>query len=187
MLLIRILPAFLATMALWQYAGLAKLYHACLAVPLDVLLPAFDPSGLVKGVGAEGDDLFVRILYQGRRLGLSLTAQDITSNTVLLIALFLSSPFTPSLRRHLISLGGSLGILFIVHVVTVAANVQFALMANPEITTSPAGIGFLAGVVVRYRQFYIEYGMYLFVIVLWSPYFIASLARGRGSEGTPAG
>ncbi len=121
--------------------------------------------------------MVLRILFQGKEIGLALTAPDITSNSVLLLALLLSSPVMPNPRLYAGFFAGSVVVLFGIHLITVATNVQFAFMANPEIAPGLAHGRLLSGVMVHYRQFYLEYGMYLFVLALWCPYLIVVISR----------
>lgn len=180
-LLIKIVPVFLVTMILWHYAGLSRLYHGVLAMSFDGLLPLLDPTAMIKRVTLEGDELLLRILFQGRKIGLAVTAPDITSNSVLLLALFLSSPIKPNPRLYAGFFAGSVVVLFGIHLITVATNVQFAFMANPEIAPGLAHGKLLTGMMVHYRQFYLEYGMYLFVLALWCPYLIMVISRYRSA------
>ncbi len=52
-LLIKIVPVFLVTMILWQYAGLSRFYHGLLAMSFDGLLPLLDPTAMIKEVTLE--------------------------------------------------------------------------------------------------------------------------------------
>ncbi|MCH7548724.1 MAG: hypothetical protein IH969_04155 [Candidatus Krumholzibacteriota bacterium] len=186
LLLIKIVPIFLGTMALWQFGGVSKLYHACLVIPLNALTSVLDPSGLIQGATSNGDQILFQILYQGKRVWLDMTAKDITSNSALLWTLFLASPIRPLSKLYFTSFASALLILFGLHVVTVAAAVQHGLLTSTRIITPLQDRPVLSSFLVNYRNFYIEYGMYLFVIALWCPYIIAYLSReGRaGHMGT---
>lgn len=180
--LLKIFPVFLGTIAMWHLAGLATFYHACLAASLDAFFPLVDQSDLVTGVTTHEGEFVFRVLFQGKETGLNMTCGDITSNSVLLIALFLASPIKPIARIWLASFLGSILILFAIHAGTAVATVVFAFSTNPDTASAFVGSATASRI---YTRFYVEYGMYAFVLVLWVPYFVIYLSRQRhASAGT---
>jgi hypothetical protein len=69
--------------------------------------------------------------------------------------------------------------MFVLHAFTVFTVSQAALMTHPGVMAtdpfSPAQIK----LVYRYKVFYEEMGMYLFVLVLWLPYIAWCILGGR--------
>lgn len=173
--LLKVLPAFFGLLWLWHAAGLSSAYHHVLAAFLDTVYPAVDPSGVVQGVVARGHALLLKLLIGESRAGLEVNGDDITSNTAMLAALYLSSPILPRWRLFLGFLGGSLAALFLIHAVTVMTFSQHAFIGEPRIAPL-VGAGerwtrFLGG----YNSFFESMGMYLFVLVLWLPYLLIVL------------
>ncbi len=177
--LIRIVPFFVLTFLAWRLLGLSKFYHILVALPLDLLNPRFDPTGFVQGAFVEGEEFVFRILCGGKHMELRIIADDLTSNTVLLVALFLSSPIRSVQKLYLTHFAAALVILYSIHVFSVAAGIQFAFMTNPEILANDAMDQPTTRLFAHYARFYEFMGMYLFVLVLWSPYVVRYLAHVR--------
>jgi len=165
---------------LWQAAGVSYWYHEALAAFLNWIYPAFDPTGVVRGVGVDGHEVTLRLLVGDAKTALSINASDVTSNFAMLVALYVSSPIGRRWRRFLASLGVALATLFVLHAFTVVTVSQEAFSLNP-------GIRHLAGFSARisraaglYNAFYEQIGMYLYVLLLWFPYVLTTL-RDPGS------
>jgi len=176
--LIKVVPLFFLFLYLWEARGLSALYHRLLAQVLDAICPTLDPTGTVARVVADGHDLLFRLVLGADRVTLRVNATDITSNTAMLIALYLASPIR-RWKRFAVWMFCALVALFAVHVVTAVTVSQEALMSNPRVM---AGSPFTRAQVVavpRYNVFYEEMGMYLIVLLMWFPYLVTKIVEAR--------
>ena len=169
--LIKVGPVFLALLWLWHSAGLSAVYHRMLAGFLNVWYPHVDPMGVVAGAVAEEQEVMLRLLVAGRKTGLAINGEDITSNFAMLAALYLSSPIRRHWRLFLVHFASSAVVIFVLHALTVFTFSQQAFMSHPEI----AKLGYTRtrmNFTLHYNVFYEAMGMYLFVLVLWFPYIL---------------
>ncbi|GEM_PF-5355454 len=181
-LLVKIFPLFICILIVWQYLGISRLYHEALAPVLAILFALFDPLGPVKDVTAGGGEFAVRLVIHGRDMPLFLTAEDITSNTAMLLTLYLASPFKSQVRKFIIHLFLAVFVLYWIHIFTIASTIKFAMMSNPQIISLyPAG-RIEARLVPFFINFYENLGMYLFALVLWLPYITTRLLFRRKPE-----
>jgi hypothetical protein len=176
--LIKIVPLFLVTLLVWQRFGISQHYHSVVAAFFDLVHPVLDPTGLISGVTAKGSSFLVGILSQGRSATLEITAEDITSNTAMLLALFLASPVRPHVKAFLLYLFASLLALLVIHVLTVATTIQYAFMIGKVHEFSASATKFYRS----YTFFYERFGMFLFVLALWFPYITFTVARANRVE-----
>jgi hypothetical protein len=181
-LLIKLFPLYVAILLLWQYAGVSRWYHELIAAVLSQGYALFDSSGPVKGVDVKGAEFMAKLLVAQKKLPLFITAEDITSNTAMLFALYGASPMRGHGRAFASYLFSALGILFLIHLITVAAQIQYALMSNETIMQLfPAGALSLK-VIPVYMNFYILIGMYLFILCLWLPYIMTVVMHHRKQQ-----
>ncbi len=179
--LIKVFPIFFLTLLFWQYVGVSRFYHALIAGLLDLVYPPLDPAGITKGVTVEGGEFLVSILFMGKIHGLKIVAEDITSNTAMLVSLYLASPIRPRIRRFAKFLLVSLLILFAVHCLTVGATIQYAFMTSRAILGMHSYGPITTKLVDSYTYFYELIGMYLVVLALWFPYIVIRMAEQRKS------
>ena len=183
-LLIKLVPAFALAMLLWHVAGVAEVYHRMIVPPAGFFLSLFDGSGVIHGAHFKDGDLFVRLLVEGRRTGLTINLSDITSNEPVLVGLFLAAPIMPEVRRWSMWFGASLVALYVVHLFTIGTTVNAALLSNPQ-TARLLALGTVKGkFLVGYYDFYIQYGMFLVVLILWMPYIVIGVLRKRDAAAT---
>jgi hypothetical protein len=185
-LLIKLFPLYVAVLLLWQYVGISRVYHELIALVLGTGYALFDPQGLIKGIDVREGEFLVKLLAGGKKLPLFITAEDLTSNMAMLLTLYGASPFRGRCRmfaRHLLI---SLGILFAIHVFTLAAQIQYALMSNETTARLHPPNSFLASVIPIYMNFYTLFGMYLFILGLWLPFIMSVVMRHkREAAGQP--
>jgi hypothetical protein len=184
-LLAKAIPFYILILVAWQLLKVSHIYHHLIAWGLDWLYPALDPLGPVKGVGAGGGDLLVKLLISGKKLVLVIKAEDITSNTAMLLALYLASPIRPRLKRFFAFFIPSLFVLYLVHLGTAAASIKYAFLSNPTVTSLYPPSTFVARFIPLYKVFYTNVLMYLSILALWLPYIgflMAEAARSRNPE-----
>jgi hypothetical protein len=104
---------------------------------------------------------------------------DLTSNTILLISLFLASPIKSNAKPYVIHFASALAILFAMHVLAVAAAAQYALATTPEMLGQGGSGHPITLLLAHFAHFYELIGMYLFVVVLWVPYVASYLIGTR--------
>ena len=180
-LLLKIFPAFALSLLLWQALGVGDAYHRILAATLDAVWPVFDGTGLIAGVVADGDTMIVRLQSGMTRQTLEVTAHDVTSNWALFLALFAASPMRRRWRQFGLALGAGILLLFIVHVFTFVSVTLEALASHPLFAQDvpPLAKGFAR----PYNLFYVEFWMYLVVLLLWIPYILGALRTDVGNDG----
>lgn len=178
-LLIKIFPLYLAILYLWQIVGLSQYYHEAIALLLERLYALLNPLGPVKGIDVEGKEFLVKLLVANRKTTLHATAEDITSNMGMLLSLYLASPMRAFLRRFSVSLLLSVAALYAVHVATTAAHIQYACMNNQAILRFYPPGALSLKIAPAYVDFYIRFGMYLFVLALWLPYIMSVLMSSK--------
>lgn len=184
-LLIKLFPLYVAILLLWQYAGVSRWYHECIAAVLGWGYALFDAAGPIKGIAVRDGEFLVKLLVAQKKLPLFITAEDITSNTAMLLALYWASPVRRRWKSFARHLGSALGILFVIHLFTVAAQIQYALMSNEMIMRLfPAGALALTAIPI-YMNFYTLIGMYLFILGLWIPYIMAVVINQRRHPAGP--
>lgn len=180
--LAKVVPLVVLLLVLWQGLGLSHPYHKLLAGILDNVYSHFDPTGAVSGVGVRSDQFYFTLAVGGERVGLSVNAADITSNMTMLLALYLASPIRRRTKQFLVFFACSLALMFFLHAFTVFTVSQAALMTHPGVMASaPFGPAHMK-LVLHYRVFFEEMGMYLFVLVLWLPYIAWCIFRSRDIE-----
>lgn len=178
--LIKIFPLFLLILFLWQYLRISHLYLALVASTLNVFFPLLDPIGIVEGFGTDGISF---IVYLAKAKSLKIVGEDITSNTTMLLSLYLASPIRPYLRKFIIFFAASILILFLVHCFTVSMTILYAFASNPDIMKHhPVGPTTIKAV-DDYVYFYELIGMYLIILALWFPY-IGSYLTDMKRRGT---
>ncbi len=178
--LIKIFPLFLLILFLWQYLRISHAYLALAAFTLNAFFPLLDPTGIVEGFGSDGISF---IVYLANAKPLKIVAEDITSNTAMLLSLYLASPIRLYLRKFIIFFAASILILFLVHCFTVSVTILYAFASNPDIMERhPLGPTTIKAV-DDYVYFYELIGMYLIVLALWFPYIGCCLTdmKRRGS------
>jgi len=184
-LLAKAIPFYILILVVWQLLKVSHIYHHSIAWGLDFLYPALDPLGPVKGIGAGGGELLVKLLLSGKKVGLAIKAEDITSNTAMLFALYLASPIRPRVKRYLAFFLSSLFILYFIHLGTAAVSIKYALLSNPAVTELYPPSAFVARFVPLYIVFYTNILMYLSILALWLPYigsYVAEPARLKNLE-----
>jgi hypothetical protein len=171
--LIKIFPLFLLILFLWQYLRLSHAYLAVAASVLNVIFPLLDPTGLVTGFDSDGISFIVHLSIAKP---LKIVGEDITSNTAMLLSLYLASPIRHYLRKFVIFFTASIVILFFVHCFTVCMTILFAFATNPVIMKrNPIGLTTIKAA-DNYVYFYELVGMYLIILALWFPYIGSYLA-----------
>lgn len=188
--LLKLIPLYILFMLAWQVTPLSRYYGHVVSALTAIAYSICAGEGPVKGVVTRGDYFFVKLLIQGRRLGLDIVAGDITSNVAMLLALYGASPMMKTARRFALCLPVSLVIMIALHVATLAATIQYALMTQPEIMRLFPPGKLAVRLVPLYKGFYEVIGMYLFVLLLWIPYIAGVLPQrelGRSFKKTPNG
>jgi hypothetical protein len=178
--LAKVVPLIVLLLVLWEELGFSRPYHNLLAGVLGVVYPRVDPTGAVTRVGVRDNQFYFTLIVGEERVGLSVNASDITSNTSMLLALYLASPIRRRTKQFLGFLACALVLLFVWHAVTVVTVSQEALMTHPGVMASAPFSSTQVILVPRYNVFAEEMGMYLSVLLLWFPY-IAWCIFGRSS------
>ena len=177
--LLRIVPFFLLTLLAWHYLGFSKVYHTLIALSLDILYPSLDPTGFVQSVAIRGKEFVIHLLFHSKSMDLKIMADDLTVNTVPLIALFLSSPIKYAKIIYMINFAIALVVLFFIHVFTLSATVPFAFADNAEMYADSSLRQSMTWFLIHYTRFYELIGKYLIVLILWFPYIVCYLTLGQ--------
>lgn len=177
--LVKIVPSYLVSLLVWRALGLAVLYHSLVASALDVLHPILDPTGSVRGVFVEDKEFVFRLWAGGKGVQFRVMGDDLTSNMILLVSLFLASPIKSNVKPYVIHFASALAILFAMHVLAVAAAAQYALAMTPEILGQGGSGHLMTLLLAHFAHFYELIGMYFFVLVLWTPYVASYLIGTR--------
>lgn len=183
-LLIKLFPLYIAILLLWQFAGISRWYHELVAGALEWGYALLNGGGPVKGVDVKDGEFLVKLLVAGKKLPLFITAEDITSNMAMLLTLYAASPIRPHGRSFVRFLLWSLGILFVIHVCTAAAQIQYAMMTNQVIMRFCPASALSLKMIPIYINFYTLIGMYLFILGLWLPYITMVVLRNRRPHAT---
>jgi hypothetical protein len=177
--LIKVFPLFAIFLYLWHAQNLAHGYYRLLAGVLDAFYPYFDPTGKVSGVAVRGHEIGIGLIVNAQREVLSVNATDITSNTAMLMALYLASPVWRRLRAFLLFFICASVLLFSVHAATVVTLSQEAFMTHPVIMANTPFTKTEILLIPIYNLFYVEVGMYLVVLILWFPYILRCIRTIR--------
>lgn len=178
--LIKVVPLFAVLLYLWHARGFSGGYHGLVAGFLYPFYPHLGPTGVFTGITADWQHFTVGLLIHAKTASLNINANDITSNFVLLIALYFASPIRESAKVFCAALGGAVVALFLVHGATVVTCSLEALMTHPAIIASSPFNEAETFLIPRYNVFYEEMGMYLVVLVLWFPYILWRILGVRG-------
>jgi hypothetical protein len=179
--LIKIFPLFFVILLLWQFLKFSHAYMAAVAAVLDVFFPLLDPTGIVKGFDSDGIHFIIHLTIANP---LKIVGEDITSNTAMLLSLYLASPIRHYLRKFTIFFTASILILFFVHCFTVSMTILYAFTTNPDIMRrAPVGLTTMKAV-DNYVYFYELVGMYLIILALWFPYIGSCLAGMKRRNAT---
>jgi hypothetical protein len=171
--LIKIFPLFLLILFVWQFLRFSHLYHSLVASVLDIFFPLLDPTGIVEGFSSEGGSFIVSL---AKVKSLNIIGEDITSNTAMLLTLYLASPIWPYLRKFVFFFAGSILILLLVHCFTVSMTILYAFATTPSMMKRvPIAISTMRAA-DNYIWFYESLGMYLIILILWFPYIGICLA-----------
>jgi len=177
--LIKIFPLFLLILFFWQYLGISHVYLGLAAAVLNVFFPLLDPTGLVQGFGSDGTSF---IVYLAGSHTLKIVGEDITSNTAMLLSLYLASPILYRPRKFVFYFAGSILILFFIHCFTVSTTILYAFSTNPYIMRHhPIGATTIKAA-DNYVYFYELIGMYLVILALWFPYIAGCIAEMKRSN-----
>ncbi len=182
--LIKVFPFFFLILLGWQQLGLAEVYHAVVAAVMTLVYPLFDSTGLVNNIGSAGESFVIELMGRGVQLGsINIVGGDITSNTAMLLSLYLASPILLHPRKYLIFAGSSLAALFVIHCFTLGMTIYYAFATNSQITHR-FPLGKLA---VKFADAYVYFyelmGMYLFILALWLPYIFYCIIEMRHRTG----
>jgi hypothetical protein len=177
--LVKIVPSFVVVLVAWRALGVSALYHRLVAAAFDLLHPVFDPTGFVRGASVEGKHFLIDLTISGKGERLQIMGDDLTSNAVLLVALFLASPIKSNVKPFMVHLACAMVVLFVLHVGAVAATVQYAVATTPALSGPGGELGFASRWFAHYLHFYELIGTYLFVLVLWIPYVAGYLIGVR--------
>jgi hypothetical protein len=177
--LAKIVPAFLVCLLAWRALGLSAIHNTLVALAFDVIHRLLDPTGTVRSVAAAGKEFVLGLSIGGKTSHLKIVADDLTGNTIVLLAFFLASPIRSSVKSFAAHLAGALGVLFCIHVVAVAASTQHALFSSPDVLGPGATVQIGTRLLLQFGHFYELIGMYLFPLVLWVPYIASRLMRSR--------
>jgi len=179
--LIKLFPTFFLVLYIWHGLGLAGYYHQLIGNLLNWAYTTLDPHGFIKGIDLEGRDFIVKIMAYGRKMSLEIVAEDVTTNEAMLLTLYLVSPILPRWRRFLGFFLSALAALFLVHVLTVASIIHYALLTNPTTARLMSPNALSGKLAAYYNNFYELMGMYLFVLALWLPHVLLILTGARRS------
>ncbi|UCG52196.1 MAG: hypothetical protein JSW58_01170 [Candidatus Latescibacterota bacterium] len=102
----------------------------------------------------------------------------------MLLTLFLASPIRPYARLFLRNLSGSLAVLIVIHVLTLFAAIQHALLSHPQIAIFDVFGSSESTFINAYTQFYELIGMFLFVLTLWFFYMATYVSRRTSAAKT---
>jgi hypothetical protein len=155
-----------ATLLLWGSTPVARHYHIALANCARHTYAGPHSDGVIRDVRVIDGDFVVRVIANGARKTLVVTAADVTDNACVLIALYLASPFF-SLASLMAYLVAAIVALFGVHVASLYIIVRVAIAWRENSTTSSAGLVESIGP-----------WLYPLALLLWAPYLVAYL-RGR--------
>lgn len=173
--LLSVAPIFLVLLWLWQSVGLDRHYHAVLAWILDVSYQLASPVGVVRGADSVANEIMLRLTFNERTSALYITAQDITWNLAMLVALFAASASRQ--RAYWLWFGGSVASLIIVHAFTVSTIAYEGFLSHPEIAPLLNASDTRHWLVTHYNRFYEELGVHLIVVGMWLPYMVTSMKR----------
>jgi hypothetical protein len=173
--LLSVAPIFLALLWLWQSLGLDVYYHAALGTILDLVYPHISPAGIVRGVDSDSNEIVFQLVFNGHTSALYITAQDVTWNLAMLIALYAASA---SRRRvYWLWFGGSVAGIMLVHTLTLTTFAFEGFISHPEIAPMLQASNTRRWIVSHYNRFYEELGVQLVVIGMWLPYVVVRLRR----------
>ena len=178
--LIKVFLLFFLILLVWQRFGLADVYHALVALVMTLVYPLFDTTGLVSNIGSADGSFVIELVERGvKRDTCTIVGGDITSNTAMLLSLYLASPIRLHPRKYLAFAGYALATLFVIHCFSLGMTIYYAFTTNPEITRRfPLG-NFAGKFADAYVYFYEILGMYLFVLALWLPYIFYCIIEIR--------
>jgi hypothetical protein len=178
--LIKVFPLFFLVLIGWQQLGLAEMYHAMVALVMTLVYPLFDSTGLVNSIGSADGSFVIELMRRGVSLGsCDIVGGDITSNTAMLLSLYLASPILLHPRKYLIFVGSSLAVLFVIHCFTLGLTIYYAFSTNPDITRRFSLGNFAVKFADSYVYFYEIMGMYLCILALWLPYIYYCIIEVR--------